>query len=259
MKNLLKEKLMNGNYALGGFLSIGSPAIVEVVAIGGLDFVVIDTEHGEPNFESIINMCRTAEAHGITALARVTDYDHKLIGRYLDNGMHGIQVPMVETAEMAQKVVSSAKYPPLGNRGMSLGRSSKWGHVSDYFNTANHEQMTVCMCETKLGIDNIEEIVRTPNLDVVFVGTGDLSLSMGYPGQIDHPEVSEAIDHVLRACKNSGVIPGIVTNGLDAAIKRIEQGFLYVTIFNVMNLLCKETEKITGKIHGSITMAGGAK
>lgn len=243
MKNKLKETLKNGNYALGGFLSIGAPTIAEVVAIGGLDFIIIDTEHGEANFESVINMSRAAMAHDITTIVRVTDYDQKLIGRYLDNGIEGIQAPMIETAEMAAKLVAACKYEPLGVRGSSSGRGSSWGHVPDYKNTANKETMTVCMCETRKGVDNIEEIVKVPNLDVVFIGLGDLSLSMG--SRSGSPEMVEAIQHVLNACQNAGVIPGIVCDGADQALKRIEQGFRYVTVLNDMRILCSTTEAIT--------------
>lgn len=248
MKNKLKETLKNGNYALGGFLSIAASAIVEVVAIGGLDFVVIDTEHGDANFESVIHMNRAAMARGITTIVRITDYDQKLIGRYLDNGIDGIQAPMVETAEMAAKVVAACKYEPLGTRGSSSGRGSWWGHVPNYRATANDETITVCMCETKKGVDNIEEIVKVPHLDVVFIGLGDLSLSMGVAGKADAPEMAEAVKHVLHACQSAGVIPGIVCSGSENAIRRIEQGFRYVTVLNDMRLLCSATETITKAI-----------
>ncbi|MFZ7134255.1 MAG: HpcH/HpaI aldolase family protein [Eubacteriales bacterium] len=248
MKVKLREILESGNYALGGFLSIGAPSIVEVVALGGLDFVIIDTEHGEANFESVVNMIRAAEAHGITAIIRMTDYDQKMIGRYLDNGAHGIQVPMVETGEMAQKVVAACKYAPDGLRGLSGGRGSKWGHIKDYTVTVNRELMTICMCETKLAVDNIEEIVKTPNLDVLFIGTGDLSQSLGCTGEKDHPLVIEAVNYVLRACKKYNVIPGIVTGSAAEAAKYIRQGFRYVTVLNDMRLICATTEKITKEI-----------
>jgi 2-keto-3-deoxy-L-rhamnonate aldolase RhmA len=131
---------------------------------------------------------------------------------------------------------------------MSGGRGAKWGCVDDYVNTANREIMTVCMCETKRGVDNIEEIVKTPNLDVVFIGTGDLSLSLGCGGQHGHPMVMEAVAHVLDVCLKSPVIPGIVTGGAADALKRIEQGFRYITVLNDMRLLCGATRNITQDI-----------
>lgn len=249
MKIKLREILKKG-YGLGGFISVAAPALIELVALNGLDFVIIDTEHGESNFETVINMCRAAEVCGITAIVRMTNYDQKSIGRYLDNGLHGVQVPMVETAEMARKVVEACKYAPEGVRGMSGGRGTKWGHYTDYAATANRETITVCMCETKLGVDNIEEIAKTPNLDVIFVGTGDLSQSLGVKGQ-NHPIVLEAVAHVLNACKKNDVTPGIVTGGGADAIKYIEQGFRYVTVLNDARLLGATTQKITKEIRNT--------
>lgn len=246
MHNKLKAKLQRGEYALGGFLSVGSPAIAEVVAVGGLDFIVIDTEHGESNFETVINMNRAAMARGISTIVRVTDYDQKLIGRYLDNGVDGIQCPMVEDAELAAKVVAATKFEPLGVRGSSSGRGSRWGHVPNYKSVANQETMAVCMCETKKGVDNIEEIVKVPLLDVVFIGLGDLSQSIHC--KASDPQVQEAVKHVLRVCQEANVVPGIVSDGAEKSLKWIEMGFRYVTVLNDMRLLCSTTEGITRAI-----------
>ena len=252
MKNRLKEMLYNGQYALGGFLSIGAPAVAEVVAVGGLDFIIVDTEHGEANFESVINMNRAAMARGVTTIVRVPDVDQKLIGRYLDNGVDGIQAPMIETAEMAAKFCAACKFEPMGTRGSSSGRASRWGHIPQYRQVANKETMAVCMCETKLGVDNINEIVKVPNLDVVFIGLGDLSQSMGCVGRSNAPEMVEAVDHVLHACLEANIIPGIVCDGAKKALERIEQGFRYVTVLNDMRLLCATTETITTTIHNAV-------
>jgi len=246
MHNKLKEILQNGNYALGGFLSVGCPAIAEVVAVGGLDFIVIDTEHGDSNFETVINMNRSAMARGISTIVRVTDFDQKLIGRYLDNGIDGIQCPMVEDAERAAKVVAATKYEPLGTRGSSSGRGSSWGHVPDYKNTANKETMAVCMCETAKGVDNIEQIVKVPLLDVVFIGLGDLSQSMHC--KASDPQVQDAVKHILRVCQEAKVTPGIVSDGAEKSIHWIEMGFRYVTVLNDMKLMCATTEGITKAI-----------
>ncbi|MFZ7134281.1 MAG: HpcH/HpaI aldolase family protein [Eubacteriales bacterium] len=248
MKVKLREIFQKGNYALGGFLSIGAPAIVEVVALGGLDFIVIDTEHGEPGFESVVNMSRAAQAHGVTPIVRVLEYNQKLIGRYLDNGIEGIQMPMVETADMAAKFIAACKYKPDGVRGLSGGRGSMWGHIQNYTTTVNRELMTISMCESKKGVDNIEEIVKVPHLDVIFVGIGDLSLSMGCVGKTDNPEVLQAIDHVLHVCLEADIIPGIVASGAIEALQRIEQGFKYVTVLNDMRILCSATKAITTKV-----------
>ena len=149
--------------------------MVEGMALAGLDFVIIDTEHSSHNVETVENLIRAAELYDITAIVRVTDYDHKNIGRMLDIGAHGIQVPMVDSAELAQKVVSACKFAPEGTRGASAGRGSKWGAYENYNADANKERMTICMCETKESVADIEQIVKTEGVDVIFIGTSDLS------------------------------------------------------------------------------------
>jgi 4-hydroxy-2-oxoheptanedioate aldolase len=237
LKNRLREVLKKDRYALGAFVSVNAPAIVEVLAISGLDFVVLDMEHSPLNFESVENMIRAAEIYDITAIVRVTDFDKKIIARLLDVGSHGIQVPMVHTPQRAMEVIQAAKYPPFGDRGMSGGRGTKYGSIENYREVSNRECITVCMCESKEAVDNIEEIVKTPLLDVVFVGAADLSQSLGVPGRMDDPVVEEHILRVVKACRKSGVVAGIVTSGAEEANKRISQGFRYVTVLNDMRLL----------------------
>lgn len=248
MEVKLRRDIAENGYALGAFASIPAPAVVENLALAGVDFVVIDTEHGESNFESVVNMARAAMARGITALVRVTSLDVKLIGRYLDNGLHGVQVPMVETREEAEMAVRACRFAPDGDRGLSAGRGSWWGNIPNYVPTANREVMCVCMCETKAGVENIEEIVSVPGLDVVFVGTGDLSQSLGLTGQFDHPEVQSAVERVLRACKAANVIPGIVTGRREDAVRYIKMGFQYVTILNDMMFLNASVKKLVASI-----------
>ena len=184
MENMFRKKLRENPYALGAFLSIDAPSIVEVLAISGLDFVVLDMEHASLDFKTVENMTRAAEIYNITALARLTDYDAKVIGRLLDIGVHGVKVPMVHTAERAREIVHAAKYPPLGNRGISGGRGPRWGSIPNYREASNRECLTVCMCETVEAVKNTAEIAKTPGVDVIFVGAYDLSQSLGCPGRL---------------------------------------------------------------------------
>jgi 4-hydroxy-2-oxoheptanedioate aldolase len=180
LKNRLQEMLNDKEFVLGAFVSINAPSIVEVLAISGIDFVVIDMEHAPLSFESVENMIRAAEIYDITAIVRVTDFDKKAIARLLDIGSHGIQVPMVHTPQRAMEVIRAAKYPPIGDRGMSGGRGARWGSIKNYSEVSNRECITVCMCESKEAVDNIEEIVKTPMLDVLFVGAADFWCSRRY-------------------------------------------------------------------------------
>ena len=243
LENTLRKTLKTKPYALGAFVSTNAPSIVEVLAIGGLDFVIIDMEHAPFDFEDVVNMIRAAEIYNISAVVRITDYDPKVIGRLLDIGAHGIQAPMVHTAKRASEVVRAAKYPPLGERGMSNGRGPRWGSIPDYRETSNRESLTICMCETKEAVDNMPDIVKTPGLDVVFVGASDLSQSLGCPREYNSPLVEECVVRVERICREEGVIPGIVVSSVEDAKRRIDQGFRYVTVLNDMQLLYKTTKE----------------
>ena len=247
-ENSLRKKLRENDFVLGAFVSTSAPSIVEVLAISGLDFVVIDMEHSSFHIEGVENMIRAAEIYDIAAIVRITDYDHKMIGRLLDIGAHGIQAPMVHTAERAEEVVKAAKYSPRGERGLAAGRGPRWGSIPNYLEFANRETFTVCMCETREAVENMAEIVKTPGLDVVFVGTSDLSQSLGRPRDIHSPEVEELVMSVEKTCRGSGVIPGIVTSTPEDARRWIKQGFRYVTILNDMRLLYNAAKGLVNSV-----------
>ncbi len=232
--NRLKLDLRDGKTCYGAFVTSPCPEVVEVLAISGLDFVIIDTEHTASNIETVVEMIRAAEIYGMTPIVRVPDDTPKNISRYLDVGAHGVQVPMVHTAAEASEIVKAMKFMPEGTRGMSGGRGTGWGRISNYRKVSNEQTLVIVMCESREAVDNINEIVRTPGIDVVFVGAYDLSQSLGVPGEVTHPTVNEAIEKVLTACNDNGVIPGIVAQDIPTAKLRIEQGFKYVTILDDM-------------------------
>lgn len=232
--NQLKENLQQGRVQIGAFVTAPCPEVVEVLGVTGFDFVILDTEHTAIGIETVADMIRGAEAQGMTAVVRVFDDTPKLLSRYQDIGAHGVQVPMVHTAKQAERIVRAMKFSPDGVRGMSGGRGTKWGRIPQYRQTSNEETLIAVMCESAEGLKNIEEIVRVPGLDAVFVGAFDLSQALGVPSDTTHPLVEEAIEKILRTCQNAGIIPGIVAPTIEIARKRISQGFLYVTILDDM-------------------------
>lgn len=233
MHNFIKEKLEKRDYALGAFVASGSAMNCECLALNGLDFIIIDAEHAQTSTETMVEMSRASELYGMAAFARVYDPgDGPMMSRLLDVGIHGIMVPLVETREQADMVIQYMKFPPLGKRGANGGRGPRWGIYEDYARQANENLYVIMQCETRRGLENIEEICQTPGLDCVFIGTGDLSQDLGYPGETDHPEVAAAINKILAACQKYGIVPGIVTAAPDAAVARIKQGFQLVTCMN---------------------------
>lgn len=249
MKNYLKEKLAEKDYVLGAFVASCSPTNVEILGMNGLDFAILDMEHSPLGLETMVDMLRAAESYGMAALPRVYTPETKLMRRILDVGAHGILVPMVNTPAEARHIMDAVKFPPLGARGMNAGRGPRWGVYENYLAEANGALYTMFQCETVEGLRNIDEIVRTPGLDAVFVGTGDLSLDMGHPNDLNHPEVVAAVDRILETCQGAGVVPGIVTSTPETAAARISQGFRIVTIMNDLGMFQKQSRLQIDRVH----------
>jgi 2-dehydro-3-deoxyglucarate aldolase/4-hydroxy-2-oxoheptanedioate aldolase len=143
------------------------------------------------------------------------------------------------------------KYAPLGKRGANGGRGPRWGAYDNYVKVANDNTLTIAQCESIEGLNNIEEITATPGLDVIFIGTGDLSLEMGITFKADSAanhsvesqEIVNAIDKILKACQKNHVIPGIVTASAEDAARRIKQGFQFVTCMNDLGFFRSRTNQ----------------
>ena len=241
MKNLLKERLAEKEYILGAFVASCAPQNVEILAMNGLDFAILDMEHSPLGLETMVDMIRAAECYNMIAFPRVYTIETKLMRRVLDVGAHGIMMPMVNTPEEARYIIDAVKFPPLGVRGMNSGRGPRWGAYPDYIKEANDALFTIFQIETKEAIENLDEIAAIEGSDVLFIGTGDLSLDMGHPGDLKNPEVMAAIDKVLEACAKYNKIPGIVTSSPEAAAERIRQGFKIVSIMNDLGIFRSTT------------------
>lgn len=230
MINRLKKTLREGGAAIGTFVTGESPDMVEIIALGGFDFIIIDTEHGPLSVETVKNLARAAEYRGITPVTRVTENTATQILRVLDVGSHGVQIPQVNTAGDAEKAVEASKYFPLGNRGMALARAADYGNVNalDYFANANEETLVVVHCESKECYENLEEIAKVPGVDVIFLGPFDMSQSLGIPGQIDHPKIQEISEKVVALSQKYGKAAGIFVPTAEKARMRIREGFQYI-------------------------------
>lgn len=254
----LKKNLQNKIPSYGTFINVNAPNMVEICGLCGMDFVVIDTEHGALQTENVENLVRVAEYADMSALVRVTKNDPKHNARLLDIGAHGIMVPMVSTPEEARLAVQSCKYEPMGYRGIGLGRGARWATIPNYFEEANKGTIVVCMCETKEHLYHIDEIVKTEGLDVIFVGTVDLSQSLGVQGQPGHPAVEEGVQRVLKACLASGIAAGITVQNEEEAVKRAGEGFLYIAILNDMRIWQKSLNQMMGKIKPGLKLGASS-
>ena len=211
-QNRMKEKLRAGEPVYGVSVMIPSPQIVEMVGAAGFDWVLLDCEHGTLTLESVELMAMAAEACGITAVARPVTRSPEHILQVLDRGVMGVQVPHVNTAEDARRVVAAVKYHPLGQRGLAAGtRAAAYdahGTLADYVKAANDATLIAIQLEDEAAIRNIDELLRVDDIDVFFVGPSDLSQSMGHPGNPKAPAVAAAIDGSFRKMIAAGRTPG---------------------------------------------------
>ncbi len=209
-ENRVKKVMGQGQLAIGGYVSLADPQVVEIIGLAGFDAAFIDMEHTAFDLALVGEMIRAADLVGATSIVRVPDNDAKLILRILDTGAEGIVVPHINSRADAEQAMQSAKYAPLGYRGMFGGRQS-FG-VADYFHQANGQTMVVVLLEEAEALENLDEILQVDNIDVFFVAPSDLAQTMGHLGDAGHPEVQSAIDGAIAKIVSAGRTAGTLVN-----------------------------------------------
>lgn len=208
-ENPAKARLQQGQ-AVSVISGNMTSEIIDSLGPLGFDGVWIECEHGPVSWEQISDMTRACDLWGLSSITRVNSNDPGLITRTLDRGSMGIVVPHVSTRDAAEKVMMSAKFAPLGYRGMFGGRQS-YG-VSDYFQRANAQTLVVVLLEEFEALQNLDEILRVDHIDVFFVAPSDLSQTMGHIGDPGHPDVQRAIDGAIARITSAGRIAGTLVN-----------------------------------------------
>ena len=210
--NTMKQKLQAGQPVFGSMITFPSAPVVEMLGFLGYDWVLIDNEHGSITVDLAEDLIRAAEYAGAAPIVRPVGNRPEIIAPFLDRGAWGVQVPHVNTPAEARAAVSAVKYYPEGERGLfSRGRPAEYGFAGstpDYVAAANRNTLVCLMLEEVEAIENIPELVQVPGVDVYFIGAGDLSQSMGYPGQQTHPEVQALVEKGVRQIVAAGVTAG---------------------------------------------------
>jgi 2-keto-3-deoxy-L-rhamnonate aldolase RhmA len=228
MKNLLKEKLIQGKQCYGAWISIEAPICTELMSSLGYDYLVFDTEHSPLDILTVQTLMQVVMNETTTPIVRVWWNDLIAIKRALDIGAHGVLVPWVNSREEAIHAVKATRYPPEGLRGCGPRRPLLFD--PGYYETANHEIMVICQIETRKAVENIDEIVSVEGVDATYIGPADLAASLGHLGDMEHPEVQKAIDTILSATKKSGKKAGIHVAAGKSIEYRMRQGFDLITL-----------------------------
>ena len=225
MKNLIKS----GKPAYGVSIQFASADLVEMIGELGFDWVMLDAEHGSITPANIGPMIMAAEIRGITPIVRPENNDPAVINKYLDRGAMGVQVPHVNTADEARAVVNACLYYPQGSRGLGGGRMADFGWgtpTTEYVKEANRQMLVCVQIEEFAAVENLDEILAIPDIDVFFIGPTDLAQSMGHPGNNGHPDVQKVITEIFDKIHAAGHASG-TPSAAEQAIKNTEAGVLY--------------------------------
>lgn len=217
----------------GTWIQIGHPAIAEILANAGFEWIAVDCEHTDIDVKGFSEIARGMYARGAVPMVRVRENDTLAIRQVLDLGAQGIIVPLVNSAEEAKKAVQAAKYPPQGVRGFCFSRMNNWGvDFDDYAKQANEDMAVVVMIESKQAVENIDLILEVEGVDGVFIGPYDMSGSYGVIGQTAHPIVLKACNTVVKACEKHKKSAGLhIVKPTKENIKiAVEDGFTFLAL-----------------------------
>ena len=252
--NPVKRALKNGQPSFGTWLSLGSITAARFLARAGFAWLTVDIEHSLVDWETATHMFAAIADAGCTALARVPANRHDHIKRVLDNGAHGIVVPMVNSHEEALAAVAAAKYPPVGNRsvGGSVHALNFGTTASEYYARANDEILVVLQCEHIQAVRDAEEIFSVPGIDAMFVGPNDLAASMR--GKDGRPpsgeETNRVLTQILETCRKHAVPAGIHCLAAEEALKRIDEGWQFLAISSELRMMLNSANEIVQKMTG---------
>jgi 2-keto-3-deoxy-L-rhamnonate aldolase RhmA len=213
--NPVKATLARGGSAFGTMaFEFFTPSLAQIVKAAGADFLLYDMEHSGASVETMKAQFAACRGIGLPPFVRVPATEYHFVARALDAGAMGIMVPMVETREQAERIVSFTRYPPLGRRGAAFGVAPHDdflpGAVTGKIAAANERTLVIALVETAVGIENVDAIAAVPGVDVVWLGHFDLTNFLGIPGEFEHPRYLKAVGDLLAACERHGKTPGFM-------------------------------------------------
>jgi 4-hydroxy-2-oxoheptanedioate aldolase len=231
-ENRLKAKLKAGERVFGTWSMLGSPAVVNVIGHTGLDFVVIDMEHGPMSFETVESQLYAVESTGTTPIVRLGDGSEPNILHALEIGAQSLLVSHVSSAAEARQIVSAAKYYPEGDRGLSpFTRNHGYSDVGlpAKLAYANEQMFLGVLVEGEEGIRNIEEIAQVPGLDMIYLGVYDMAQSAGVAGDIKHPKVLKVVQESAAKIERYGLAAGSVARDQEYLKLLYDSGFRFLS------------------------------
>jgi len=253
-QNRLRAKLAEGRTVVGTMLvEIRQPSVMDLLANAGLDFVLIDSEHGPFSIGTIADLSRAGRSAGVTPIVRIPELTYSHITQPLDAGAQGIMLPRVTGPEQIAFCLECMKYMPQGRRGVVLARGHtgfRAGPLTETLAAMNRETFLVVQIETAEAVSRLEELLAVPGVDAALVGPTDLSVALGVPGQMDHPTLVAAIERAVAACEAHGVVPAIHTNDVTMSAAWARRGMRMVSNNSEAGSLMAGVRQAVGAIRG---------
>lgn len=250
LNNSFKHALLNRERLVGGWFMSASPAMAEVMANAGYDFLVIDIEHSTASTHDLHALLQATAESRTSVVVRMASQDKTQIKFALDMGALSLYFPMVNTVDEAVALARACRYPPFGDRGFArMHRGSRYNTIPDYFERINQEVCVIAQLETPQAMATAMQIAAVPGIDGLFVGPGDLSVALGHGGDVTHPQVKELMAEVGSYCRRAGTPLGTVMPTPELVAWAYEVGFNFVSHASDIGLLMNGAKAGIARIH----------
>lgn len=259
--NYFKHKLKT-QQQIGLWIGLADAYGTEIAANAGYDWLLIDGEHAPSDLRTTLSQLQSIAAYPSQAVVRPPIGSVQLIKQLLDIGAQTLLIPMVETVEQAELMVRAVRYPPEGIRGVgaALARATRWNSIPNYYQMAHEEICLLIQIESVTGLENLDAILQIDGIDGVFIGAVDLSATMGYQGDPNHPEVQKAVIDAIQRIRSAGKAAGILSTQHEVTQKYIELGTEFVAVGVDTSVLMNSLRDLLGKYKTDINVnnpAGG--
>ena len=250
---------------VGTWIMSASPLVAEALGCAGFDWAVVDMEHAPIDMMEVVHLLQAVAGTRMLPVVRVAWNDAVSVKRVLDVGATTVMFPFVQNADEAVRAVASTRYPPDGVRGMAgMSRGSRYGTAPTYLQDANKHMGVIVQLETPAALAELEAIAAVEGVDAVFLGPADLSAAMGYPGQLMHPQVMEAMTRAVQRCKSVGTPVGTVGGTPEQVAQYRAAGFDFVAIASDLGLMMHSARLAIGALRTQDgehvhTLAGGTR
>lgn len=232
LNNPFKEAIKKGETQIGLWLSSTTAYMAEIAATSGYDWLLIDGEHAPNTVQNLYGQLQAIAPYPSHPVIRPLEGTQALIKQTLDIGAQTLLIPSVDTAKQAQAVIDSVRYPPNGVRGVgaSVARAARWGRIPQYMEHAHENICLLIQAESKTALENLDEILALDGIDGVFIGPADLSASLGYPDNADHPDVQKIIEQSIRKIRKANKAAGFLAVNVDMAKKCMDWGANFIAV-----------------------------